>query len=33
MNGICSGSVPGLLLRERGRWASQGGVSRERVDL
>ena len=33
MNGICSSRVPGLLLREQGRWASRGGVSRERVDL
>ena len=32
-NGICSSRVPGLLLRELGRWASRGGVSRERVDL
>ena len=32
-NGIYSSRVPGLLLRERGRWASRGGVSRKRVDL
>ena len=32
-NGICSSRVPGFLLRERSRWASRGGVSRERVDL
>ena len=32
-NGICSSRVPGFLLRERSRWASRSGVSRERVDL
>ena len=26
-------AAAGFLLRERGRWASRGGVSRERVDL